>query len=210
MSNPTSDVMDSCLSALATYLAGQISGLTILQEWPYANQQLTYPSLTISTKDPKRTPSMPILVSQTAPNESNQITANEAVAEWDDIFQMDLWTRSKAERKTITAQILDAFNAQEMDASGKNKSDGLSLQITDQYGEYARFEIENVQCVDDEASAQRQERREKITVIVNCREIRQRTYYAMTSIQLYGQVASNQDSDGFTDDTTDTEEKTIS
>jgi len=199
-----SDVPDIAKATLVTFLQNNITGLTVIDEFPYGNEAIAMPSVTVSTNKPKRTPCMtPIIVSQTSPNESNQIVANEYVADWDDTFQLDLWCRNKAERSNFTQLILALFNSQEEDSSGNDKPDGLSLQMTAHFNEWCRYEIDSTQCVDDSAAAQRQERREKITVLVNCREIAQRTYYAITQLTLNSQ-ASDANS-ALTDDSSDTE-----
>ena len=207
MPNPSSDVIESCVSALADFLSSQIAGLTVFQEWPSANQALSYPSLTISTgASPKRTPSIMVQVSQTEPDSNNQIVVNEHIADWDDNFQLDLWTATKPQRTQVLAQIIDAFSSQEMDSTGANNANGLSISLPDQYGEIARFDIGSVQRIDDEASAQRQERRVKISVLVNCREIRQRTYYAMKQILIATEVSQDPTLDS---SLTDTEQNAI-
>jgi hypothetical protein len=207
LSTPKIDVIDSCVEALSCLLRDSIQGLTVLQEWPDANQQLTYPSLTITKTKPVRTPSMPLDVFVTAPDQSNQVIANTYIADWDDTFQLDLWCRSKAERRFLTSQIVDVFNSQELDATSNNNANGLSILIPEQFNEYARFDMDQVQTVDDEAGSQRQERRTKITVLVNCREIRQRSYYAIKQIQSYTDL-SNANS-ALTDDSIGTEPDNI-
>ena len=74
---------------------------------------------------------------------------------------------------------------------GVVNSNVLNLVLSDYHMETAAFEIVSHECVDDEAAAQRQERREKIVVIVNVREITKQTYYAMTSIQLNAGVGDS-------------------
>jgi hypothetical protein len=101
---------------------------------------------------------------------------------------------------------MTAFNRQQNDMKGvsEGRPDGLSLKLRG-YNEhvYARFDLDTTECIDDEASAQRQERREKITVLVNTREIRKQTYYAMKSIQISSEVTS--ENIDLTDDSSGTE-----
>lgn len=179
------DVPDIAVETLAQFIEKNICELTVRREWPYANQQLKYPSLTISTGNPKRTPLMPEQIAITAPDFQNKVVATEIVAEWDDTFQLDLWTRTKEERAIYTNKLIALFNSQEMgeDIQGIDQPDGLSLPLVNYFGEIARYDLDTFKCVDDEQAAERQERREKITVLINCREIRQRTYYAMVTIQ---------------------------
>lgn len=186
------------MDALSTYLSGQISGLTVLQNFPYANQELNYPSVTITQSNPTRTPEMPWITSQTTPDVNNQITVNTIVAAWEDTFQLDLWCRNNLERDKYLALIIDAFRNNE-------PNDGLSLQMTNYFNEYARYELESTENVEDEASVQRQERRAKIRLTVNCREVKQKTYYSMAIIQVEAEVATDAADPNFTDDASNTE-----
>lgn len=203
------DPIDAALEGLCNFLSTNIPALTVINEWPYGNQQLKYPSLTASTMKPKRTPEMPYQVGQSATDGNGQTVVNEVVANYDTTFQLDLWTRNKAERKQYVDQIISLFNAQEIDSSWQNKADGLSLQLTNYYNEWCRYEIDTRECVDDEAAAQRQERRERIMVLVNIREIRQRTYYAISSVQVESQVVDEKTFEVFTDDAANTESNNI-
>lgn len=171
------DVADIALATLADFLSSAIPGLKVNQEFPYATEKLVYPTLTISTNKPTRIPLMTYTDSVSSPDQNGQVVANEVVAEWDDTFQLDLWCKDKGQRKQFTEAIIAAF------ASQWPQPDGLSLPMPLHFNEICRYDIDTVQCIDDEASAQRQERREKITVLVNCREIRQRKYYAIKSVQ---------------------------
>lgn len=176
---------DSALEGLSDFLRTNIPGLTVLTEWPYANQKLTYPSITITTGNPARMPLEPEQIAITTPDVDNKVTATEVVAEYDDTWQIDLWARNKLERAQVVKQIIDAFNAAEVDTTGANNPDGISLTLVNYFNVIARYEIQTHQSVDDEAAAQRQERREKFRVLVNFREVKQRTYYAMMNIETH-------------------------
>jgi hypothetical protein len=188
------DVPDVMIKTLAAFLRTAIPALTVLEEFPYANQQLKYPSLTISSNKPERTPEMPYQVSQTQPDSKNMVVANEVVAHWEDTLQLDLWARDKGERANYTACIVKLFAT-----ATANQIDGLTLPMPLHFNEPCRYEIDTIECKDDEAAAQRQERRELIKVLVNCNEIVQRSYYAMIKVQ----VAVG------TDDSDDTETTTF-
>jgi hypothetical protein len=198
------EIADVAKATLVAFLKANTTGLTVIDEWPYGNQKIAMPSATISTTKPKRMPAMPVQISVTEPDINGQVVANEYVADWDDVFQIDLWCRNKVERTSFTSQILGLFNSQELNPEGV---DGLSLQMTTYFNEWCRYEIDTVECVDDAAAAERQERREKIMVLVNCREIVQRTYYAIKTLTVFNQ-ATDQES-ALTDDTTGTDENTI-
>lgn len=190
------DPMEYALQGLCDFLKAQIPILTVLPEWPYANQKLTFPSITVTTGSAKRVPLMPEQIACTDPIEDDQdvdfgkVMATEIVAEYDDTWQVDLWTRNKLERAQLIRQIIDAFNSQEMSADGKNNPDGISLTLTAYHNVIARYEIQDHESVDDEAAAQRQERREKFRILVNFREVKLRKYYAMKNIETHLGVGS--------------------
>ncbi len=184
------DIPDIALTTLANFIRLNVPTLTVLEQWPYANEKLTYPSLTITMGKPKRMPEIPYEISCTAPDRHKKVVSNLVVASWDFNFQLDLWCRDKAERKDYTEKVLTLFNSQQVDLSGLDKPDGLSLNMAAHFNESCRYEIDTIEPIDDEAGAQRQERREKISVLVNCREVRQRTYYAMVTIQSNVEVST--------------------
>jgi hypothetical protein len=180
----STDIVSMAMDALGTWLAANISGLTVLDEWPYGNQKLTYPSITTFTGQAKRTPLMNVeTLSVTSPDSNNKVVATEVVAQYDFKAQLDLWARNKLERKQVLAKLLTAFNYSQVDTTGSNNPDGLNLTLSNYYNQIVSYEIDWHQHKDDEQSSERQERRELISILVNLREIRQRTYYAMVNIQ---------------------------
>jgi hypothetical protein len=202
------DAVACCVSGLAAYLVAQIPSLNVEQEWPYGNEQLTYPTLTIFAGKAPLTQNPPYVVSQGTMNTSTGlIIANECMGSYDCVFQLDLWCRDKLQRQQYLDLILAAFDAQATDGSGNNNPAGLSLQLSSYFNEWARFDIQDHQHKDEEAAAQRKERREMINVLVNCRVIRQRTYYGIKSITVENEI-STQEVD-FSDDTTDTDSYTV-
>ena len=184
------DVPSLAVDALATWLRN-IQGLTVYDEWPYGNQQLIYPSMTIFTGRAKRMPLMPEIFSLSEPDQNNQITALEVVAEYDFNLQLDLWASDKLERKQTLAKLLTAFNSAEVDSTGANNADGLTLILANYFNMPVRYEIDWHQHKDDEQAAERQERRELISVLVNLRELRTRMYYAMKNIETHVGVGSS-------------------
>lgn len=181
-------------AALVAYLQARIPEMQISDEWPYANQQLKYPSLTITQLgNATRMPLMPEQDSLSAIGDDGKITANEVTAEYDYQLQLDLWTSDKLSRRQYTNALLESFRDPTPGNTGINISDGLTLAVPDYYNIPARLEIVSHAHRDDEQSAQRQERRETIVVVVNVREITQRTYYAMKRIQAVLDVSESDD-----------------
>ncbi len=176
--------IQSCLSNLQSYLVGKVSGLTVLTEWPSANQKLTYPSLTLFSGKVS-TMNLPAqIIAQGAIDGDNKILATEIIGEHDFTMQMDLWCANKFQRDVMLGNVLNAINFEIADSTGNHKPAGLSLQLTDYFNAWVRFDLDGWEYMDDEAAAERQERRAKIRLLVNCRDIRQRTYYAMTTIKV--------------------------
>jgi hypothetical protein len=194
--------------ALASYLKAQASlnGLTVLTEWPTANQKLTYPSVSIFANTPAGAfmALPPEQVTATAPDVNNVTTVTFVVGEWDYKIQLDVWARNKPERDAWLGKVKDAINAAMADATTSSFNPmGLSLTLTNYFNEIARLDVEGAGYVQDERAAQVEEWRGKIDLLVNVREIRQRTMYAIKTIQ----VAQGMNTDGsnFGDDTAGTE-----
>lgn len=190
------DAPSIAVEALQNFLTANVAGLTVLDEWPYGNQKLTYPSVTIFAGEATRMPLMPETIAVTDPDGNNQVTATEVVAEYDFECQLDLWAINKLQRKQFLAKLLTAFASQSTDATRNNNPDGLTLILANYFNTPVRFEIKSHKHQDDEQAAERQERRELIRVIVNLREIRQRTYYAMRTIETH--VGAQPNSQGST------------
>jgi hypothetical protein len=168
-----SHAQQAATDALVTYLQGAISGLAVKSEWPGANEKLVYPTLTIFAGKVPTMNRMVETLSVTTPDVNNQVVATEVVGEHDFKMQLDLWCSSKSQRNTILGQLFAAIN----------KPVSLALQLTSYFNDWVCYSIDGHQYMDDEAAAQRQERRVKIDLLVNCRAIRQSTYYAMKHLE---------------------------
>ena len=180
-----SHAVEAAVGNLAAYLRAQVTGLTVLDEWPTANQKLAYPTVTLFSGKITTMNRAPELIAQTDPDVDNKVTATEVIGEHDFKLQLDLWCSSKPQRNTVIKQITDAINAKSLDSTGDNNPAGLSLQCANYFNDWIRYDIDGQQYVDDEAAAQRQERRVRIDLLVNCRAIQERTYYAMVNIETY-------------------------
>lgn len=193
--------VDAAVDGLANYLKG-ISGLNVETEWPDSNEQLQMPSVTLTAGKDKRTPIQPEEVSRTLPDDNNQVVQVVATAHYDLSIQLDLWCRTKAERRQFLNAILGAFNASENNSDAPS---GLSLQLTNYFNVYARYEIDAHEFRDDEVAAERQERRATIMLLVNTRECVSRTMYAINQTTVLQQTDSA--NSPLTDDAQHTESK---
>ena len=180
-----SNPVQAVTNALAAYLKTSVPSLkAVNKEWPDANVTVKYPSVTIMAGRTPLTNKMAEQIACTEPDEDGKVTATYVVGQYDYKIQLDLWCRTRPERETMLAAIIDAINAQSMDLSGKNNPLGLSLQLADYYDEWVHLDIDGHQDIDDEAGVQRQERRAKVDLLVNVRAIKQRTLYAMKKIEI--------------------------
>jgi hypothetical protein len=169
------NAIQSLTNNLASYLRTEVAGLTVKTEWPGANEKLQYPSLTIFAGEPIFTPFQPTEISRTAPDVNNKVISTMSVGEYDLTMQLDIWCRNKLERETVFGQVFDAINKTVVPM-------GLSLQLTDYFNEWARYDIDRHSFVDDEAGAQRQEWRVKLSLLANVKCLKQVTTYAMITI----------------------------
>lgn len=187
--------VQACLLELRDYLAMAISGLTVIPEWPGANERLVYPSATLFSGAVQTKNRSPEQIAITQPDGDNKVTVTQVVGEHDFKLQVDLWCATRQERDVVLGQVIAAINAQCQAPTGEDRPAGLSLQLETYFGEWARFDLDGSRYVDDEAAAQRQERRAKLDLLVNCRALNQRTYYAMKSIQVGVGVATTDPTD---------------
>jgi hypothetical protein len=185
-----SHAIQASLSALAVYLGAEIPGLTIYKEWPSANQKLTYPTLSLFSGQPRLMNLPPEQVAITAPDSDNMVTATYVIGELDFKLQADLWCANKMQRDENLGKVLDAINKSAASVAG-NSVAGLSLQLADYFDSFVRYDLDGFTYVDDEASAQRQERRAKLDILVNCRAIKQVKAPAVKTIQVKEGVATN-------------------
>lgn len=207
MSNPSHAVQAS-VDALQAYLIASVPGLAVLNEWPAANQKLSYPSVTVTAGQVKTMNRAPEQIATTTPDPRTfQVVATEVIGEHDFKLQLDLWTANKVDRNKYLGLLFNAINAAAVDASGKNKPLGLSLQLPDYFNDWVRFDIDGHVLMDDVAAAERQERRAKVDVLVNCRAIQLRTYYAMVNIET--NVGATPSQAGMAPNTTNTDQSIV-
>jgi len=126
------------------------------------------PSLTISSGNPILTPFQPHAYQQTIPDGQTKGPTDFVVGEWDYKLQLDLWCKNKEERSQIFDDFFKGFNK----AVGDDAPMGLSLQLPNYYNVWCRFDINDLNFLDDESSAERGERRAKIMVLCNVPAIR--------------------------------------
>lgn len=169
------EALEALVAALATHLT-TITGLTVLKEFPAANQVLTYPSVTITSGKPEFANFSPYQHSQTEPTEEFETTTVLIVGACDAKLQLDLWCRNKKERRTMLGLLFAKLNP---DVSPM----GLSLQLTAYHDLWARVDFIGQEFLDDEGSAQRQEWRTKLDLLANMKVALSKEEYSINTIE---------------------------
>lgn len=192
--------VDACVDEFNSYVKSKIPALEVLTEWPAANQKLNYPSVTITVGKDKRTPIQPETICVSQPDEDGKAIERLAIAHYDIPMQLDLWCRTLKERRQYLNAIMDLFNGDILKDTGPY---GLSLKLTNYFDLFARYEVDTHEFRDDEIAVERQERRAMISLLVNTREIVERSMYIIKSMVVKSEFTSSNEE--LTDDTTDTE-----
>jgi hypothetical protein len=153
------------VKALGDYLKLKIPTLQqVLEQFPEANEQLKYPSVSIHATAPGIQPLSPPWILSKGTTVNHEATVKWVTGELSWRLQVDLWARNKFERSTLLDQIRNVFRSQ-------FPVEGLSLPMADYHGVICRFDMETARFDDSEASAQRKEWRCICTVQANCFEI---------------------------------------
>ena len=164
------------------------------------------PALTILAGDAPLTNRMVTEISRDPPADDGTIVVYETFGQFDFKIQLDLWCATKRERSDTLGKIMSALSPTPGGAAlaaSKLAQGGVNLQLTNYYNEFVNFVIDRQRYVDNEAGAQRQERRATVELLANCRAIRSRTYYAISHVEVDLGVGENIDTtDTTTKDTT--------
>lgn len=175
MANPVTELVRE----YATHIRQSVPALAqVLEEWPVANQQLAYPSLTIFQGSPEFENLAPYELSRSEV-ESGLIKSLVVVGQYDLRLQLDLWCRNKKERDDVFESLFNALNPEVLEG----RPMGKSLKLTNYYGIYARTEVIGHTFGDLEEGAQRQEWRVKLTVLGHVKAVREITNFAILTIE---------------------------
>jgi len=139
----------------------------VLEDWPGANEVLKYPCVSIQGSAPSFTPCAPYFWKRTEANEINRASVLWVNGQYEFELQLDLWARSKSERHSLFENLQRAFASQ-------FPVNGLSLELSDYFGVYARYDITGSQYQDTEESAQRREWRAIVSVTAHCHSIHEK------------------------------------
>lgn len=148
------------LQTLAEYLQEKLPDFKVLEEFPDPKIEMVLPALSmVEVGTPVFTNLMPIFKSRNADGLSVYM-----VGQYDQRFQLDIWTDYKERRKELYERLHDVFLGQFIESE---KSAGLSLTLKDYYNAIARYDIVGYTIVDAEQTSQTEEWRVKVDVLVN-------------------------------------------
>lgn len=166
------------VKGLADYLLANMPSLKkAYYNFPNPTEKLEYPALSVFTRTPTFTPISPYVIGKTEPTEvERQVTVTKVIGRYDFTLQVDLWTAYKAQRDQLYEEMFLAL-------SQDPEVPGLSLELSEYYDEWARFDIDQPEFVDDESGSQRNEWRVIVRVQANCRAVREYLAHLMETIE---------------------------
>lgn len=138
-------------------------------EWPDATQELDLPCASIMVGPGQFSPEAnpyPLNAAELGASAyaTKSMDVQYVVGWFDFTMQLDIWTGSKFDRDRLLANLQNAFASQ-------FPVHGLSLQLSQYYDVWARYDMGTFEFVNDEASAQRREWRTKLDVLAHCKKI---------------------------------------
>jgi hypothetical protein len=157
------------VKAFADYLRTAMPTCQVLEEWPTANQQLTYPSISISTERCPLIPASSMRETAGAVNSQTHIApVRYEVGQYEFVLQVDLWERTKPQRSELVDSFIRAFNKDIIPA-------GLRLQLTGYYDQWVSMWLMSQAFEDSGRGSQVQEWRARMDVEGACVAIRETT-----------------------------------
>ena len=151
------------LTELTDYLKKKMALGSVSHQWPDPNVQLKYPALTVFSGNPRLTP-QPATVFARGKVVGNKGDIFWHVGDYDWKLQLDLWTDSKEARHQLYESLFRAINSM-------LPITGLSLKLTDYHDVFCRYDLNAIEYIDGEESAQRKEWRLKAEILAKCEAI---------------------------------------
>ena len=169
------NAVKATMEALGAYLKLAMPKLTsVLYDFPNANVKLSYPALSIISGEPTYTNHMPYLLSQDdVASGEHKAKARYIVGQYDFKLQLDFWCGNKEERFKVYQEFFQVFNP-DMDVMG------LSLQLTKNFGTWARYDLVGHNFSDGEEVSQRAEWRARVSVLATCKAVLDKTRFIIT------------------------------
>ncbi len=189
MSIPLNQPVELALDALQTYFERVMPEIEqIIQDFPNPNDQLKYPTLTIThqAEDGAFTALQPYEDSVSAPDAQKKVGIVWVCGHWDYKVQLDFWCRSEPERNRIMAKAKDVLNP-------NINPMGLRLQLPNYHGAWASFDLSGMRHEDNEQASQRGEWRVILTLLAHAPELREERTFAITEPVAIQPVLVNND-----------------
>lgn len=167
------------IKGIAAYLRTAMPQLqSVTEDWPTPNEILKFPTITILTSDPKFTQQLNYITGKDSVmnKQTKKYKVRKCIGSYDFVLKAHLWAESKSKRQELYESFLNAMNP-------NFTTSGVRLQLTDYFGEWAQFDIQNHAWLDNEASVQRSERRVVVDIAVNIRAIIEVSEYLMKQIE---------------------------
>ncbi len=160
--------------ALAAHLLANVSGIAkVYAEWPNKNEDLTYPSISITSAAPKFERCAPyVLALGTLIPDTVRSINKYVVGQYDVTLQLDLWTRYKLERDTFYEKLFTVLQPR--------RPHGFTLQLSAYHSQWVGFSLNGYQFRDSEDGATREEWRAILSLEATCRAISTETEYIIT------------------------------
>lgn len=167
------DFLRSIVEDLATHLEGELGASisAVYREWPDANQEMTFPSVSITSGKPRFTRCAPYLLT-TGAVASHQATTTYVIGQYDLDMQLDVWTRYNIQRSQLYELVNQALNPVD--------DIGLVLTLSDYYSQIASFLQVDVDFLGDSQAATVNEWRVMMMLKATCNAVGSRTDYIIT------------------------------
>jgi hypothetical protein len=163
------------VKALCAWLTTNCPSIVqVYDQFPSPGEKLNYPSASVHSTAPLFTPLFPYVIAKGAKDPDTGLTpVTKVVGMMDFTLKLDLWCAYKPQRDSIFEEIASAFSL-------NSDVQGIDLTLTSYFNECIHYSISNVQYIEDEASAQRNEWRVIVDVLVNMRNIK---LYSLKTIE---------------------------
>jgi len=172
-------------AALAQHIASRVPALLqVTPEWPTANTQLVYPSLTVLTVGEVRF--VPLFSSLAAMSEPSGTTAatQYLCGHYEPRLQLDLWCSNKVQRAQMYELVWKALNPSPVVM-------GVRIKLSGYFDQWASYVMTGYQYMDGSDQTQKQEWRCIIRVDTLCNAILAQTDPLMAQIILAEEPTAN-------------------
>lgn len=181
MKGPEEAVLDS----LRRYLQDNVSGIAkVYAQWPYPNQNLVYPCISLTAQDPNFVNYAPQDF-KTEDIGNQKLKVHYHTGQYNLNIQADIWVSNKSERSKLYNAFDEALNKGFL---LYDRPRGLSLKLKEYYNEIARYEQNGYSYIENEDSSVKGEWRVKVNLIVNFRKVDTAIRYKISEMTLESEI----------------------